>query len=53
MRFYAEYYTFGIKILQGDISRNKDLIRRYHSRAVISEYGSIVISIGKIKIILT
>jgi hypothetical protein len=53
MRFYAKYTLFGYKIRQGEMKRNKDLIRRYHHRAVVNEDGNIIIQIGKFKIILT
>jgi hypothetical protein len=53
MRFYAKYILFGYKVRQGEMKRNKDLIMRYHNRAVVTEDGNIIIQIGKIKIVLT
>jgi hypothetical protein len=44
---------FGYKVRQGEMKRNKDLIMRYHNRAVVTEDGNIIIQIGKIKIVLT
>jgi hypothetical protein len=53
MRFYASYILFGIKYRQGEMKRNKDLIKRYYNRAVVTQDGNIIIQIGKFKIILT
>jgi hypothetical protein len=53
MRFYASYILFGIKYRQGEMKRNKDLIKRYYDRAVATSDGNIIIQIGKLKIILT
>jgi hypothetical protein len=53
MRYYAKYNLFGNRVRQGDIRRNKDLIKRYHDRVVATSDGNIIIQIGKLKIILT
>jgi hypothetical protein len=53
MRYYAKYVLFGNIVRQGDIRRNKDLIKRYHDRVVANSDGNIIIQIGKLKIILT
>jgi hypothetical protein len=53
MRYYAKYTLFGYIVRQGEMKRNKDLIKRYYNRAVATPDGNIIIQIGKLKIILT
>ena len=53
MRYYAKYVLFGNRVRQGEMKRNKDLIKRYHDRVVATSDGNIIIQIGKLKIILT
>ena len=53
MRYYAKYVLFGNIVRQGEMKRNKDLIKRYHDRAVVTQDGNIIIQIGKFKIVLT
>jgi hypothetical protein len=53
MRYYAKYNLFGNMVRQGEMKRNKDLIKRYYDRAVATSDGNIIIQIGKLKIILT
>ena len=53
MRYYAKYNLFGNRVRQGEMKRNKDLIKRYHERVVVTSDGNIIIQIGKLKIILT
>jgi hypothetical protein len=53
MRYYAKYTLFGNMVRQGEMKRNKDLIKRYYNRAVATSDGNIIIQIGKLKIILT